>query len=234
AGVAGGLWYGAGGLLKGDVSFDAVSALKRSLPFTRPSPPPLKGRAQVLTGDIIRIGGETIALDGVDAPELTQRCRRARRRWRCGIAARRALQALTARKTLTCNVVGRDGFARKSARCFVGPVELNTRLIARGHVFASQNAPSRYRGVERDAKAGKRGIWAGTAVRPAAFRDRLWKRAEKRAPGGCPIKGDVTAKGKVYVLPWDRRYRRVRVRKARGERWFCSEAEARSAGWRRL
>jgi phosphatidylserine/phosphatidylglycerophosphate/cardiolipin synthase-like enzyme len=50
----------------------------------------------------------------------------------------------------------------------------------------------------------------------------------------CPIKGNVNRKGeRIYHEPGDRDYERVVMDLAKGKRWFCSEAEAEAAGWRR-
>ncbi len=38
--------------------------------------------------------------------------------------------------------------------------------------------------------------------------------------------------GMIYHMPWSPWYDRVRIDDSRGERWFCSEAEALAAGWR--
>jgi hypothetical protein len=52
--------------------------------------------------------------------------------------------------------------------------------------------------------------------------------------GACNIKGNVSASGElIYHLPGGGFYDRTLVSETKGERWFCSEAEARAAGWRR-
>jgi hypothetical protein len=49
----------------------------------------------------------------------------------------------------------------------------------------------------------------------------------------CVIKGNVSARGeRIYHLPGTRAYAVTRIDEARGERWFCTEAEARAAGFR--
>ena len=49
----------------------------------------------------------------------------------------------------------------------------------------------------------------------------------------CAIKGSVSFTGKrVYVMPRDRDYRITFIDQNDGERWFCSEEEAREAGWK--
>ncbi len=76
------------------------------------------------------------------------------------------------------------------------------------------------------------GLWFGTAERPAEYRAKKWEEAKRTAPEGCPIKGQVSGRARVYVLPWSPAYDNVKVRAAKGERWFCSEEEARAAGWK--
>lgn len=50
----------------------------------------------------------------------------------------------------------------------------------------------------------------------------------------CRIKGNVSARGeRIYHPPGCRYYGSTVIDPARGERWFCSEAEAVAAGWRR-
>jgi hypothetical protein len=57
--------------------------------------------------------------------------------------------------------------------------------------------------------------------------------ASRPAPGGCAIKGNVTAAGeRVYHTPASPWYARTRVDEAKGEAWFCDEAAARAAGFR--
>src|SRR5690606_14041239 len=105
-------------------------------------------------------------------------------------------------------------------------------LVSNGHVFATVGLFSRYSGLEGDARAAKAGLWQGEAERPADYRAKRWDEASRDAPDGCPIKGNVTSHGRAYVLPWSRNYEKAKLRPARGERWFCTEAEAKAAGWK--
>ncbi len=55
-------------------------------------------------------------------------------------------------------------------------------------------------------------------------------------PGSdCDIKGNISRPSgeKIYHLPGQAFYNVTRIDLFRGERWFCSEEEAREAGWRR-
>ena len=49
---------------------------------------------------------------------------------------------------------------------------------------------------------------------------------------GCDIKGNISGNGRIYHLPGGAHYARTRIDESKGERWFCSESEARAAGWR--
>lgn len=54
-----------------------------------------------------------------------------------------------------------------------------------------------------------------------------------RTSGDCNIKGNVSQNSgnRIYHVPGGARYEDTRIMPEYGERWFCSEAEARAAGW---
>ncbi len=51
----------------------------------------------------------------------------------------------------------------------------------------------------------------------------------------CVIKGNISIGSgeQIYHVPGQADYDRTIIRPEYGERWFCSEAEARQAGWRK-
>jgi len=50
----------------------------------------------------------------------------------------------------------------------------------------------------------------------------------------CAIKGNINASGeKIYHLPGCGSYSKTQIDESNGEKWFCNEAEARAAGWRK-
>jgi hypothetical protein len=99
-------------------------------------------------------------------------------------------------------------------------------------VFANGGLMSGFGAIEQEARNQKIGIWRGESDRPADHRAKTWAAAQRAAPGGCPIKGQLVGADKRYVLPGSRDYDRVRIRPAKGERWFCTEQEAQAAGWK--
>ena len=194
---------------------------------------PLQGRANAMGADTLRIAGTTIRLTGIDAPESEQRCGKGARAWRCGAAAEAALSRLVSGRHVACSLSGSDEAGRALGQCTMGDKDVGAELVRQGHVFAEGSILVRYAGQEREARAAKAGVWAtGDAERPADYRAKMWEEAKRRAPEGCPIKGQVAGASRVYVLPWAADYERVRVQKTRGERWFCSEQEAVSAGFK--
>ncbi len=195
----------------------------------------VEGRAQAVTGDAIRLNGLTYKLAGIEAPERAQACMRpGKRRWRCGEAAQTALERLVRGKTTTCKPSGSaDPAGRIAAACTVETRDIASDLVREGHVFAVSALFGGYGALETEARQKKVGIWNGEAERPSENRAKVWEAAKKSSPDGCPIKGIVSQSGsKTYVIPGGRDYRRTTVRTAKGERWFCTEADAVSAGWK--
>lgn len=90
---------------------------------------------------------------------------------------------------------------------------------------------------EREAKAPHR-KFTSVASRPEAKPERHL--TDQSTPvdewfsSDCRIKGNISDEdGMVYHLPGTSHYDTTEITLTRGERWFCSEEEAREAGWRR-
>ena len=198
------------------------------------SRPVVEGRAQAITGDVLRVNATVVKLNGIEAPEQDQLCggQNKERRWRCGAAAQTALQEALRGKTVRCETAGKSEHGETLGTCTIDGKDVAADLTARGHVFAESGLFSAYGRHEQDARNAKLGIWRGTSERPSEYRARLWETAKKTAPDGCPIKGHVSAGERVYVVPWSPTYGRVKVQADRGGRWFCSEQEAQAAGWK--
>lgn len=197
-------------------------------------PTEFSGRAVAVAGDSLRIKGTLVRLAGIDAPEPGQPCFKANgRRWSCGSSARSALARIVRGQRLTCLPAGEDETGRQRATCRAGSIDVAEVLVRSGHVFAASGVVAPYTSAEDEARAQAAGIWQGEAVRPAEWRERAWEEAKRAAPDGCPIKGIVRASSRTYQMPWFEGYDGARPRPERGDRWFCSEDEAREAGFLR-
>ncbi|MER9302916.1 hypothetical protein [Mesorhizobium sp. M0496] len=53
--------------------------------------------------------------------------------------------------------------------------------------------------------------------------------------GSCEIKGNISINTgeRIYHVPGQEHYSETKISPQYGERWFCSESEARAAGWRK-
>jgi endonuclease YncB( thermonuclease family) len=194
----------------------------------------LVGRARIVDGDTIAYRDDKVRLHGIDAPENAQHCRDASGGdYRCGVAATRALEAFVAGREIRCSGTERDKYGRLIAVCRVGGREINRWMVNAGWARAYLRYSRDYADEERDAAQARRGLWAGSFEAPWDFRHARRVAAVSATPApGCPIKGNISANGRIYHTPASRWYDRTAIDLSKGERWFCSEREARDAGWR--
>lgn len=191
----------------------------------------LSGRARAIKGDLLRIEGRLVKLASIESPAAAYPCKRSNgRSWNCSAAARLALRRMVHGKTVTCTNTGETDSGHLLGRCAIDGQDIGEDLVRNGHVFAAQGFFATYGASEEEAKADKVGIWQGKAVRPEEWRSQVWEEAKQASPEGCPIKGFVRRSDRTYAMPWSSGYGR-RMRERRGDRWFCSEEEAREAGF---
>jgi endonuclease YncB( thermonuclease family) len=195
------------------------------------------GPARVIDGDTIDIAGQRIRLHGIDTPEAKQTCQRDGVTWLCGAAATKALKELIGNSDVSCAQRDMDRYGRIVAVCRANGVDLNAVMVQSGMALAYRKYSDDYSGQEASAKAARRGLWAGQFVPPWEWR-RGKRLASKAAandnPEGCRIKGNIGSKGdRIYHMPGGRWYDRTVITASKGERWFCSEGEAKATGWQR-
>ena len=193
----------------------------------------LAGPARVVDGDTIDVGGQRIRLEGIDAPETAQTCGTSNgATWPCGREATKALQALLSNADVACDSRGNDKYGRMLGTCFADGKDVNASMVKNGYAWAFLKFSSTYMAEEKAAQEARLGIWQGPSQPAWEFRHNGWQTAEATAPDGCAIKGNISPSGQIYHMPWSPWYDKVKVDTGRGERWFCSEAEAQAAGWR--
>ena len=194
------------------------------------------GIASVIDGDTLNIHGQRIRLHGIDAPESSQFCEKDGKQYRCGQRAALALADKIGRATVRCEQRDIDRYKRIVAVCNLGNVDLNAWMVRQGWAIAYRQYSRDYVGDESAAQAEKAGIWAGRFIKPSRWRrgDRLAvESANEPADASCQIKGNISRSGeRIYHVPGGRYYGPTRINESKGERWFCSEDEARKAGWR--
>jgi endonuclease YncB( thermonuclease family) len=135
----------------------------------------LSGRADVIDGDTLAIRGEParIRLYGIDAPEGKQTCSDAKGRpYLCGSRSADALATIIGRNgRVTCREEDRDRYGRIVATCEADEREINAEMVRQGWaVEYEQYSDGRYSDEEEEAQSAKRGLWAGTFVKPWEWR----------------------------------------------------------------
>ena len=209
-------------------------------------------QADVLTGRVthvydgdtvsLRVGGQDhrVRLQGIDAPEYDQPF---------GDAAKRHLSHLVLDREVRLEMTGKDRYGRLLGKLWVQPadcrdcgktLDANLAMLTVGlawwyRFYKDEQSPEdqgRYEFAEYEAQAKKAGLWQDDNPKPPWD----WPRGDRKgstAPAGCSIKGNISDNGRIYHMPGQKYYEQTRINTGKGERWFCSEAEARAAGWRK-
>lgn len=216
----------------------------------------------VRDGGTIDVKGVTYRLDAVDAPAFDQICIDDHAdSWPCGVDARDQLTGLIGDREVHCDDLGPDKTYKKwrLGICTIGgeTTSLNQLLVRRG--FAVNSAPdgqAKFGSDEAAARDDRRGLWKGCFIAPQEFRaghkdgallggacradkDREIRDVlfplEPAMPSGCSIKGRYAARARftgnvgIYHLRICQSYPAL----TRPDRWFCSEDDARAAGFRK-
>jgi endonuclease YncB( thermonuclease family) len=199
------------------------------------------GRASVIDGDTLEIHGERIRILDIDTLESRQTCRRPDgTEWRCGQQAALALSDWIGARTVTCETDKLDRYERHLARCAVGGKDVGTWLAANGWAVPFRDCKCEVvRDAAGHANAQQIGIWSGSFVLPWEWRAAEASVAQAASPQtlsdstACQIKGNISSKGeRIYHVTGGKWYDQTNISPNKGERWFCSEADARAAGWR--
>jgi endonuclease YncB( thermonuclease family) len=194
----------------------------------------ISGKPIVVDGDTIEILGQRIRLHGIDAPESDQFCKDKKgKSYGCGDAATRRLSKIIGWNSATCKVKDKDRYGRLVAVCSVKELDLNRQLVKEGLALAYLQYSHDYVGAEKEARKNNVGLWQGEFVKPWGWRKGKRLATDKPASSeNCLIKGNIGSSGKIYHIPGSKWYDNTKINEVKGERWFCSEAEAKAAGWR--
>lgn len=179
-----------------------------------------KDRGSKVTGVI---DGDTIVLEDnktrvrlryVDAPESEK----------CGSKeATELLSKLTVGKSVLIRNVIPDQYGRGMALVYVGKTLINKEMVASGWVRYHSDETAEKEEIKKvgeEARAENLGVFG---------------KCESKVPRDpkCAIKGniDFPIDKKTYHLPGCTQYETAIVQEDKGESWFCTEAEARKAGY---
>ncbi|MFH0969069.1 MAG: thermonuclease family protein [Patescibacteria group bacterium] len=196
--------------------------------------------SRVIDGDTIEIeGGERVRYIGIDTPETVD----PRKPVQCfGVEASNKNKELVEGKTvrLEKDTTDRDKYNRLLRYVYVGETFINLELVKLGFAYSYSYPPDiKYQDqivkAQQEAEKSKNGLWNACPL-DASKSTTVSKEdiPKKDASNDCAIKGNISTSGeKIYHLSVCGSYAKTTIEEIRGERWFCSEAEAQAAGWRK-
>jgi endonuclease YncB( thermonuclease family) len=172
---------------------------------------------RVIDGDTIVLEGKRkIRLANINAPEL-EYC--------LGKGAKERVEQLILGKEVRVIVGTTGNFGRELGFVYLGELLVNQLLLQEGW--------GRYDSTHLDKEKDK--ILLEAAHRAEREKIGVYRICTQTTPPNlkCSIKGNIDKKlgKKIYHFPGCAVYQMVSVELDRGERWFCSEEEAKNAGF---
>lgn len=140
----------------------------------------------------------------------------------------------------------RDKYDRLLRYVYKDGEDIGQKLIADGYAYEyTYGTPyknqANYKAAQKVAESQGKGLWANGVCENTQQESEVGSSAstakeqvvEQQHQQSCNIKGNINSKGeKIYHLPGQKYYAATKIDTANGERWFCSEQEALTAGWR--
>jgi len=142
----------------------------------------IKGVAKIIDGDTVHIGLKKIRLEGIDAPEIKQQCKKDflkisvhigfnfSKNYACGLISKNKLIEKVNNLKITCISTSKDRYKRYLATCYKEKINLNQWMVRKGYAVAYVRYSKDYLRDENYAKENKLGIWQGKFVRPENWR----------------------------------------------------------------
>ncbi len=116
----------------------------------------IAGTASVVDGDTIEIHGKRIRLNGFDTPERGSLCGSVNVYQKAALA----LSDFIGSKTVTCDVLGEDQYARSIGQCRSGDDSLAEHMVANGWGRDwPRYSKGEYADEEKAARSAGAGIW---------------------------------------------------------------------------
>jgi endonuclease YncB( thermonuclease family) len=131
----------------------------------------IKGSARAVDGDTLVVEGQTVRLQGVDAPEKKQACTDARgTQIPCGQEVWQRLAQKLDGKRVACSVDERDRYGRAVGFCSVDGRLINAWLVRKGWAMAYAEYDVRLMPLEWLARLEQQGLWQGSFDAPWVWR----------------------------------------------------------------
>lgn len=173
---------------------------------------------RVVDGDTIDTSdGERLRLYEINAPEYPKEC--------LGVDAKARMEDLVLNKKIQYEKLTKDSFGRILAYVFVDKLLINEVMNEEGFAFFIKGKINTENSLlieqsQEKAKLAKRGVWSSYC---------------QTKIDGCSIKGNYRPADntRIYHTIDCYNYDRITIKPGTSDRWFCSEEEAKKAGFRK-
>ena len=140
------------------------------------------GIPKIVDGDTVHIDNYKIRLEGIDAPEIRQKCKKEKlkisstfgytfyKNYYCGKVSKENLEIKVNGSKIKCVSNSKDRYKRYLATCFKGKINLNQWMVRNGHAVAYRRYSNKYILDEKFAKENKLGLWQGKFLNPEKWR----------------------------------------------------------------
>ena len=140
------------------------------------------GLPRIVDGDTIHIGEYKFRLEGIDAPEIRQECKKESLKisstigfsfykdYNCGKVSKEKLISKINGSEIKCIFTNKDRYKRYIATCYKKKTDLNQWMVRNGYAIAYRRYSKKYVPDEDFAKENKLGLWQGKFMNPEKWR----------------------------------------------------------------
>ena len=140
------------------------------------------GTPKIIDGDTVHIYSKKIRLEGIDAPEIKQQCKKPfikissvigfqfNKSYSCGVMAKIKLIDKIDNSKIKCISSSKDRYKRFLATCYKEMINLNKWMVRNGYAVAYRKYSKKFVSQEILAKKEKLGLWSGTFMMPWDYR----------------------------------------------------------------
>ena len=142
----------------------------------------ISGVPKIVDGDTVHINDNKFRLEGIDAPEMRQQCKKVSLKisfiigftfykdYSCGKVSKEKLINKISGSEIKCIFTTKDRYKRYIATCYKEKINLNQWMVRNGYAIAYRRYSKKYVLDEDFAKENKLGLWQGKFMNPEKWR----------------------------------------------------------------
>ena len=138
----------------------------------------ISGIPKIIDGDTVHINENKFRLEGIDAPEMRQKCKKESLKisfiigftfykdYNCGKVSKEKLKSKIRGSEIKCIFTTKDRYKRYIATCYKEKTNLNQWMVRNGYAIAYRRYTKKYVPDEDFAKENKLGLLQGKFMNP--------------------------------------------------------------------